>query len=225
MNETVVINSIRPLAAVLTSVLAAGLILLSKNYPNVREGWSIAAALTKFGIILSMLPGVLNGQVYRWSFGTFVSGVEFALKADMLGMIFGLLASFLWIITILYTTGYMRGLEEHNQTRFFAAFAISISTAIGIAFSENLLTLFVFYELLSLATYPLVAHNENRKARMAGRKYLAYTFLGGGVLVLGGTALVYHLAGTLTFGETAAGLATADPLLAQVAFALLLFGS
>ena len=142
----------------------------------------------------------------------------------MLGMIFATLASVLWIGTVLYATGYMRGLEEHNQTRFFAAFAASLSTAIGIAFGENLLTVFIFYELLSLATYPLVVHDESDEARAAGRKYLAYTFFGGGVLVLAGTALVYALAGTLTFGETAAGLATADPLLAQLGFAVLVLG-
>jgi len=117
----------------------------------------------------------------------------------------------------------MRGLGESSQTRFFAAFAGSLSAAIGIAFAENLLVLFLFYELLSIVTYPLVAHDETDEARAAGRKYLAYTFFGGGFLVLGGSALTWWLTGqadpenvswaapgestaTLEFGRTAEAL-------------------
>jgi multicomponent Na+:H+ antiporter subunit D len=214
----------RPLAAVLVSALAIVLILASHRRPNVREGWSVLAAVTKFAIIASMLPGVLDGTEYRFSAGELVAGVELALRADALGMVFALLASFLWIFTAFYATGYMRGLNEHAQTRFFAAFAASLSTAVGVAFAENLITIFLFYELLSVATYPLVAHDESDEARAAGRKYLAYTFFGGGVLVLAGAALVFVLSGTTTFGETAAGLATADPVLARAAFACLAAG-
>ncbi len=216
-----VVSDPRPIAAVLVSALAIVLIIASHRRPNVREGWSVLAAVTKFGIIASMLPGALDGTEYRWSFGEFVFNIEFALRADPLGMLFATLASLLWVFTAFYAAGYMRGLGEHSQTRFFAAFAASLSTAVGIAFAENLVTLFLFYELLSVATYPLVAHDETREARAAGRKYLAYTFFGGGVLVLAGTALVFVLTDTTTFGETAAGLAAADPTLARAAFALL----
>ncbi len=220
----------RPILAVLLSAVTILLILASHRRPDIRESWSVLAAVAKFGVVVSMLPGVLDGTEYRWSMGEFVFDIELALRADALGMIFALLASFLWIGTTFYAAGYMRGLDEHSQTRFFAAFAASLSAAIGIAFAENLLTIFLFYELLSVATYPLVAHDETDEARAAGRKYLAYTFLGGGVLVLGGTALVFHLAGTTTFGltaqgvEGAVGLANADPALARAAFTLLAAG-
>ena len=225
---TEVVADPRPLLAVLASAVAIVLILASHSRPNVREGWSVIASVTKFAIIASMLPGVLDGTEYKWTMGEFVAGgtagIEFALKADALGMLFALLASFLWIFTSFYAAGYMRGLDEHAQTRFFAAFAASLSAAVGVAFAENLLTIFVFYELLSVATYPLVAHDEDEEARAAGRKYLAYTFFGGGVLVLAGTALVFILAGTVTFGETGQQLANADPALAKAAFALLATG-
>ncbi|WP_336326988.1 proton-conducting transporter transmembrane domain-containing protein [Halovenus sp. HT40] len=211
-------GDLQPLAAVLVSTVATMLIIASYRRPNVREFWSILAALLKFGIVASMLPAVLDGETFRWSMGEFVFGIEFALRVDTLGMVFALLASFLWIFTAFYCAGYMRGLNEPNQTRFFAAFAASLSTAIGIAFAENLIVMFLFYELLSIVTYPLVAHDETDEARAAGRKYLAYTFFGGGFLVLGGTALVYWLTGladparvsgvavgestaTVTFGE------------------------
>ncbi|MDV7348388.1 cation:proton antiporter [Halorubrum distributum] len=224
-----VLSDPRPLLAVLVSFVAAFLIVASYRSPNVREGWTLVASLAKFGIVASMLPAVLDGAVFEWSAGAFLPGIgapiEFALRADALGMLFAFLASGLWIITSFYSIGYMRGLDEPNQTRYFAAFAVSLAATMGIAFAGNLVTIFVFYELLSIATYPLVAHDETAEARSAGRKYLAYTMFGGGVLVLAGTALVYLLAGSVDF--TAGGiaaLANADPGLAMLAFFLLAIG-
>ncbi|WP_418284719.1 cation:proton antiporter [Halorubrum sp. DTA46] len=219
------ITDLRPLLAVLVSFVATFLIVASYRSPNVREGWTLAAAVAKFGIVASMLPAVLDGSVFEWSLGAFLPGIEFVLRADALGMLFAFLASGLWIVTSFYSIGYMRGNDEINQTRYFAAFAVSLSATMGIAFAGNLLTIFVFYELLSIATYPLVAHDETERARSAGRKYLAYTMFGGGVLVLAGTALVYVLTGTVDF--TAGGiqeLANADPGLAMLAFFLLAIG-
>ncbi|WP_255171596.1 monovalent cation/H+ antiporter subunit D family protein [Natrononativus amylolyticus] len=233
-----VVTDPRPLAAVLVSAVAVVLIVASYSRPNVREGWSVLAALAKFGIVASMIPGVMDGTVYEWSLAEstgldFVAGIDFALRADPLGLLFALLASFLWIFTSFYAAGYMRGLDEHAQTRFFASFAASLSTAVGIAFASNILTIFIFYELLSLVTYPLVAHNEDDEARIAGRKYLTYTFFGGGVFLLAGTVLVYWLTSnvgdpTLTFeagGMSALSeAAAADPTIAQAAFYLLIAG-
>jgi NADH-quinone oxidoreductase subunit L/multicomponent Na+:H+ antiporter subunit D len=218
------VESLRPLAAVLVSALAIVPIVLSHRRPNLREFWSVSAALLKFGIVASMLPGVLDGKTYEFAI-SFLPGIPFVLRADALGMLFATLASLLWIFTSFYATGYMRGLGEHDQTRFFAAFAGSLSAALGIAFAGNLVTIFIFYELLSVATYPLVAHDESDEARAAGRKYLGYTFFGGGVCVLAGAVLVFFLAGTTTFEpQTAANLADADPTLAQAAFGLLAIG-
>jgi len=167
---------------------------------------------------------VLAGDVYVWSLGSFVADIPFALRADSLGLLFGTLASLLWIITSLYSIGYMRGLEEHGQTRYFASFAMSLSAAVGIAFSPNLIVLYVFYEVLTVATYPLVAHDETPEARAAGRKYLAYTF-GGGVAVLAGAVFVYWLTGTVSFSSGGiAELAASDPAFARAAFALLAAG-
>jgi NADH-quinone oxidoreductase subunit L/multicomponent Na+:H+ antiporter subunit D len=140
-------------------------------------------------------------------------------------LLFALLASFLWIPTSLYSIGYMRGLDEENQTRYFAAFAGSLSATMGIAFASNLVVLFVFYELLTVATYPLVAHDEDDEARAAGRKYLTYTF-GGGVAVLAGTVLVYIAAGTVGFSAGGIeGLTTETSTnVARLAFLLLAGG-
>ncbi|WP_254764720.1 proton-conducting transporter membrane subunit [Natrinema marinum] len=233
------VADIRPLAAVLVSAVAIVLIIASHRRPNLREGWSVLAALAKFGIVVSMLPAVMSGTVFRWSLADstgiqFLAGIDFALRADPLGIFFALLASFLWIFTSFYATGYMRGLDEHAQTRFFASFAASLSAAVGIAFAANLVTIFVFYELLSLVTYPLVAHNEDSEARIAGRKYLTYTFFGGGVFLLAGTVMIYWLTSLTSAGptlafeaggmEALAAAAQVEPVYAQIAFFLLIAG-
>jgi len=218
------IDSLRPLAAVLVPAVAAAPILASGARPNLREAWTLLASVLTLGLVASMVPAVLDGDVYVTELGTLVEFVDFTLQADALGVLFGLLASTLWLATSFYSIGYMRGLDEHSQTRYFAAFAGSVASAVGVAFAANLVMLYLFYELLTVATYPLVAHDETDEARAAGRKYLAYTF-GGGVAVLGGILLVVHLAGTTAFAAGGiADLATADPTLARAAFALLVTG-
>jgi NADH-quinone oxidoreductase subunit L/multicomponent Na+:H+ antiporter subunit D len=218
------ITSLRPVAAVLVSAVAIVPILASRGRPNLRESWTVLAAVTKLAVVGSMVPGVLAGRTYVTDLGPLVPGVQFALRADPLGILFGLLASLLWLVTSFYSIGYMRGLDEHAQTRYFAAFAASLSAAVGVAFAANLLVLFVFYELLTVATYPLVAHDETDEARAAGRKYLAYTF-GGGVAVLAGAVLVFWATGTTAFTPGGiADLATADAAVARAAFALLIAG-
>ncbi|RAW45841.1 cation:proton antiporter [Halorubrum sp. 48-1-W] len=224
MTEAIVQDP-RPLLAVLVSLVATVFIVASYRSPNVREGWTVLAAVAKFAIVASMLPRVLEGTVFEWTVVELLPDIAFVLRADALGMLFAFLASGLWIVTSFYSIGYMRGLEEANQTRYFAAFAVSLSATMGIAFAGNLVTIFVFYELLSIATYPLVAHDETPEARSAGRKYLAYTMFGGGVLVLAGTVMVYWLTGTVAFTAGGIGeLASADPGLAMLAFFLLAIG-
>ena len=219
------VESLRPLLAVIVSAVAIFGIIAAHRRPNLREGVTLVAAGAKFGVVASMVPGVLDGTVYVTRLGEVVAGVPFVLRADALGLLFALLASFLWIPTSLYSIGYMRGLDEENQTRYFAAFAGSLSATIGIAFASNLVVLFVFYELLTVATYPLVAHDEDDEARAAGRKYLTYTF-GGGVAVLAGTVLVFWVTGTVSFSAGGIeGLTTETSTnVARLAFLLLAGG-
>src|SRR5690606_12062360 len=119
----------------------------------------------------------------------------------------------LWILTSFYSIGYMRGNREAKQTRYFASFAVSLSATIGIAFAGNLLTFILFYEVLTLATYPLVVHKETKEAIAAGRQYLAYA-LTAGLLLVAGAAWIFLTTGTLDFqpggilGEAEAGAGT-----------------
>jgi NADH-quinone oxidoreductase subunit L/multicomponent Na+:H+ antiporter subunit D len=217
-------TSLLPVVAVGVSAVAVVPILLSRERPNLREAWTFAAAVVKFAAVLALVPGVLRGTTYVSPAVTFLTGVEFVLRVDALGALFALLASGLWIVASVYSVGYVRGVGEDYQTRYFAAFAASLSATLGVAFAGNLVTLFVCYELLTVATYPLVVHKRTETARRAGRKYVLFT-LGGGVAVFGGTVLVYAQTGTTAF--TAGGvrtLLTADPLLARSAFGLLVAG-
>jgi multicomponent Na+:H+ antiporter subunit D len=188
-----------PLAAVLISLLAAIPILLSGRHPNLREAWTLLAGIGKFLLVVSMVPAVLAGQQPQLILAEVIPGVPLALRVDAMGLFFALVASFLWILTSIYSIGYMRKLEEHDQTRYFASFAVAISATIGVAFSANLLTLYLFYEMLSLSTYPLVAHEQNADARASGRRYLTY-ILGTSIgLALPAMLTCYALTGTLDF--------------------------
>ena len=187
-----------PLLAVLVSLAAVPLILLSSKKPNLREFWTVLAGLIKFGLVLSLVPFALSGESVKIVLVELAPGIPLVLNADPLGVYFAIIASGLWIFTSFYTIGYMRGNKEKNQTRFFASFAVCLSATIGIAFSGNLLTFLVFYEILTLATYPLVIHKENKEAIKSGRQYLVYT-LTAGLLLVAASALTYYYTGTLDF--------------------------
>ena len=193
-----IFDSFSPLLAVLIPVIAAILIVISSRRPNIRESWTIIAAVSMCSLIFSMLPDVLAGRYPEISLLSLSPGISLALRVDTVGMIFGLLASFLWIITSFYSIGYMRSESSHKQTRYYSAFALCLASTIGIAFSANLLTFILFYEVLTLVTYPLVIHKETPQAISAGHKYLAY-LLTGGVMLIAATALTYYYAGTLDF--------------------------
>ncbi len=218
------ISSWVPLAAVLISLAGTVPILLSDRQPNLREAWTILIAIGKFLLVASMLPTVLAGGEYVFTIAQVIPGAPLQLRVDAMGMFFALVASFLWFLTSLYSIGYMRALEEHGQTRYFASFAAAIAATIGVAFAANLLTLYVFYEILSLSTYPLVTHEQNAEARASGRKYLTY-ILGTSIgLALPAMIITYALAGTLDFtaGGILAGKADATTL--AVLLVLFIFG-
>ena len=212
--------SIKPLLAVLISLLVIPLIAYSRS-PNVREGWTFLAAIVKFAIVASMLPAVLNGMEISCALVEVLPGLSIAFRVDAFGMLFALVASFLWIITSVYSIGYMRGLDEHAQTRYFCFFAISLSAAVGVAFSANLLTMYLFYEMLSLATYPLVTHHQDQEARTSGRKYLLYTVGASIGLVLPAMLMTYHLTGSLDFSPQ--GILTGTASRGTVALLLFMF--
>jgi multicomponent Na+:H+ antiporter subunit D len=211
--------SIKPLLAVLVPLLVIPVLVSSSSKPNVRESWIFVSGTIMLVIVLSMLPVVLAGKQIVLTLFEIAPGAAIALRVDGLGMLFAIVASSLYIVTSIYSIGYMRGLNEHGQTRFVSFFALAISATIGAAFSSNLLTLYLFYEILSLATYPLVAHHQDKTSRISGRRYLTF-ILGTSIgLVLPAMIYCYHVTGTLEFST--AGI-FADQLSKPAATVLLL---
>ncbi len=190
------IFSVKPLIAILVSLFVIPAIVSSKS-ENVRETWTFTAAILKFLIVLSMLPLILNGNAIEYTVAQVLPGVAIKLRIDSFGMLFALVSTFLWIVTSMYSIGYMRALNEHSQTRYFSFFALSLSATLGVAFSGNLLTMYLFYEMLSFATYPLVTHHQDKEARTSGRKYLLYILGSSIAFVL--PAMIYIFAKTGTF--------------------------
>lgn len=217
------ILSVKPLLAVLVSLAVIPFIVLSKDR-NVREGWTFFAGAAKFLLILSMLPAVLKGKDVVYTAVQIFPNLGIAFRVDAFGMLFALVASSLWIITSIYSVGYMRSLDEHSQTRYFSFFAVALSATIGVAFSANLLTLYLFYEMLSLATYPLVTHHQDKEARSSGRKYLLY-ILGGSIgLALPAMMITYHFTGTLDFTTQGVMVGNINSGLALLLSLMFLFG-
>jgi len=217
------ITSIKPLLAVLVSLLVTPMLLSSRNQ-NVREGWTFVAAAIKLAIVASMVPAVLHGTEIVYTVAEVFPGVAIKFKVDAFGMLFALVSSSLWIVTTIYSIGYMRGLKEHSQTRYFCFFALALSATVGVAFSANLFTLYLFYEMLSFATYPLVAHHQDREARRSGRKYLLYivgTSIG---LVLPAMLISYNLAGTLDFASQGFLAGTGSKTLIGILLFMFIFG-
>ncbi|MEW6052609.1 MAG: monovalent cation/H+ antiporter subunit D family protein [Nitrospirota bacterium] len=195
-----VVNSIRPVLAITVSLVAACLILLTgERSRNLREFWTILAAFVKFSIVMSMVPFILEGKALEYTVFTIAPGLSIGFRVDALGIFFGITASFLWIITSFYSIGYMRSLNEHAQTRYFACFAIALSATMGVAFSANVFTMFLFYEIITVCTYPLVAHKETPEAIRGARKYLTY-LLGTSIgFQLFAIFMTYSITGTLAF--------------------------
>lgn len=210
-------NDLRLLLALLAPLVGAGLVMATGKKPNLRETVSLVAAVTLFSLVASLVPAVRGGttlhftlfelfpaeQAQSFTFAAQATGLSIALRADALSMIFAVIASFLWVLTVFYSAGYMRSLHEHAQTRFSACFALALFGAIGCAFADNLLTLYLFYEIVSVSTYPLVAHHQDEEGYEGGRKYLTYLTTTAKALILPAMVLIFVLSGTLDFAHNA----------------------
>ncbi len=215
------------LLATLIPMVTALLVMVSGSKPNLRESFSTLGAVLTFSSVMALAPGVLRGEVYAFTLVTLYPGISVSFVLDALGLLFAGTASFLWILASIYCIGYMRGLNEHAQTRFYICYAVSVGAAMGAAFSGSLFTLYLFYEIVSIFTYPLVMHHQDEEGYDGARKYLIYLMFTSKAFLLPAMALVYVLAGTLDFGAgISAGIfpADADRLLAGIAYLLCLFG-
>ena len=216
------IETIRPILALCFPLLAGIFILIFRNHPNLRESSTLAASVGQFLVVLSMLLIVkdLDGGVLYCSIFNMLPNVDLAFKVDAFGLLFAITSASLWILVSSYSIGYMRSLHEHAQTRYYFCFAFAILGAEGVAMSANLFTMFIFYEILTVSTYPLVAHDQTEEALFAGRKYLAY-LITSGVFFLAAVLLTYAFVGTTNFEN--GGILTAEAASAPALTVLFFF--
>ncbi|MDP3890325.1 complex I subunit 5 family protein [Nocardioides sp.] len=214
-----------PVLMLLTSLVPAAVIFsLRENQVRVRTTLNLAGATAKVGFVVLLAPPVVAGEKLRASM-TWAPGLEIVLVTDAFALFFVGLSAVLWLLTTVYAIGYLEGAP--NRSRFFGFFSLCVTATTGIALSSNLLTFLLFYELLTLVTYPLVAHRGTKEALDAARTYLAYT-LGGGAVLLGGVVWLTTLVGPVEFTaggvEEVARLAAERPATATAVAAVLLSG-
>lgn len=214
------------LAVLALAIPAVGAIViaLAGSRPNLREGATLVTSGALLAVVGALLPQVLDGARPRVLLAETLPGLPLELAVEPLGMLFAGLAAVLWPLNSLYSIGYMRGNHEQHQTRFYVWFAVAIASAMGVAFSGNLVTLFVFYEVLTLSTYPLVTHHGTEEAMRAGRVYLGVLVATSVVLLLLAIIWTAGVAGTVEFrpGGILAGKLEGPAL--AVLLALYVFG-
>ena len=210
--------------APLWPAIGAVMIWLAGPRPNVREAVTLVTAVLLLMMVASLAPAVMAGERPSAELFEVMPGVRLAFRVEPLGLLFALIASFLWLPNSLYSIGYMRAHGEKNQTRFYVCFALALTGAVGVAFAANLFTLFLFYEILTISTYPLVTHAGTDKARRAGRVYLGIllgTSIGFQLLAI---LVTFAVAGTIEFTPGGILAGKADPVTIGVLFALFMFG-
>ena len=186
------------LGILLSSFLTGVVIFFLKEESHRLRTWlNLLGAGLKLILVAALLWGIYQGQTYSLAFD-FLPGIQFALGADANSVLFVTLSSFLWFWTTLYAVGYLE--DSPHRSRFFGFFSLCVTATTGIALSANLVTFLVFYELLTVSTYPLVVHRGTPEAMRGGKIYLAYTLVGGTVLLLA-VAWLHHLAGPVMFKE------------------------
>ncbi|MEW6442046.1 MAG: monovalent cation/H+ antiporter subunit D family protein [bacterium] len=217
---------------ILLPIVASGIsplaIYLLRRDVNRREAASFASAVLTCLGVLWMAPEVLRGEIWTYTLFTLLPGIHVKFTADGLSLIFGFISSFLWIVATSYNIGYMRSLKEHAQNRYYVCFAVAIFGAQGVSFSGNVFTLYLFYEIITIFTYPLVAHHQDEEGYEGGRKYLVYLMGTSKLFLLPAMILTYVLCGTLDFhvGDVMKGMfpADANPVLVTVTYVLFIAG-
>ena len=215
-----------PLHLALAIPLAGALLVVALGrWPNAREAATLLTGAVLFGFVASLAPRVLDGARPAQTLVEVLPGLPITLALEPLGMLFALVASGLWIVTSLYSIGYMRGHGEGHQTRFYACFAVSIFGAMGVALAGNMFTLFLFYEVLTLSTYPLVSHHQTATAMRGARTYLGVLFTTSVGFLLLAVVWTWVLAGTLDFREGGILAGRASDTVLLVLLALYAFGT
>lgn len=212
------------LACVAMPLLAPALITALHRWPNPRETVTLLTSACLFLLVYSLHDDVLHGARPAIDLVEPLPGLKIGFEVEPLGMLFALLASFLWIVTSVYSIGYLRSHHEWRQTSYYSYFAVALGSTMGIAFAGNLFTLFIFYELLTLSTYPLVTHAGDDAAREGGRVYLGYLLGTSVILFLLALVWIWSLTGALDFRDGGILEGVVTPGTASILLVLFIFG-
>lgn len=213
-----------PMTVIVIPFIGALAIALAHRHPRLRDGLGWAAAALFFVGVVGQIGPVLAGEGRAQVLWEILPGLEIAFRIEPLGLLFALVASTLWLVATLYAQSYMKVLNYPHLARFFACYAIALGAAAGIAFSANLLTLFIFYEILTISTYPLVTHSGTDYARKGGRIYLFYLLISSIALLLPAILWTYSVTGTLEFADGGILAGHIDPIWVPVLAGLFMFG-
>jgi multicomponent Na+:H+ antiporter subunit D len=204
--------------------IAVGIVVAGRIADNLREAVTLLGATALAAAVWSLLPALMQGARPTLEVAEVIPGISLAFKVEPLGMLFAALASGLWIINSVYSIGYMRGNREKNQTRFYTCFALALAATMGVAFSANLFTLFLFYELLTLSTYPLVSHKGDAATIRSARVYLGILLSTSIGLLLPAIIWTYQLSGTGDFTVGGILKGNIDPASVGLLLGLFVFG-
>ncbi len=217
------LQSMLQLSIILPILASLGIVATGRN-ANLREAVTIATSLVLLYFVIHLYQGIQLGESITAHWGELLPGLQISFNIEPLGMLFALIASFLWLITTIYSIGYMRSHKEQNQTRFYVCFAIAIGSVMGIAFASNLFTLFIFYEVLTLSTYPLVTHAGTEQAKKGGRIYLGILLSTSIVFFLLAIISTWFVAGDLDFKPGGVFDSDVDKMVAGTILVLFIFG-
>jgi multicomponent Na+:H+ antiporter subunit D len=203
-------------------LLGVGALLLLRRNPNAREAASLVSGIALVVAVLGLWP--VAGHDLRVELWTWLPGLSLEFALEPLGLLFATVAAVLWPVTTVFAAGYLRAEDEHDQTRFFAFFGLTIAAAMWIALSANLITLFIGYEVMTLATWPLVAHKGGAEGRRGGRTYLVVLLTTSVGLLLPAIVWTWLVAGSTDFRPGGLLTGQAGTGVLTVLFALYLFG-
>jgi multicomponent Na+:H+ antiporter subunit D len=209
----------------LIPLLTAACVLIAGNRTAVRDAISVAGACLTLVCVLFAGTAVMSGNQPDLLVVTLYPGIALRFTLDGVGLLFAVTSAGMWVMAALYSIGYMRALSEHAQSRFYFFYAIALSGGLGVACAGNLFTLYLFYELITISTYPLVAHHQDKKSYAGARKYLVYLMFTSKAFLLPAMAILYTQCGTLDFnlGDISTGVFPAASTAFMVSLCYVLF--
>jgi multicomponent Na+:H+ antiporter subunit D len=222
------LRALLPLLIPFVPLATAAVVLAADKQTRVRDCASLGGALLTLALVLTAGAGVMRGAQPDITVCTLYPGISLRFTLDGLGLLFAVTASAMWVAAALYSIGYMRALNEHAQTRFYAFYAVALSGGLGVACAGNLFTLYLFYEVITISTYPLVAHHQDAKSYAGARKYLVYLMFASKAFLLPAMAILYTQCGTLDFNlrDITTGILPDEsaPLLISICYGLFVLG-